>query len=346
MRSCNTPVDLLNIQQNPNLKAFNTFGISARAKALVEIAEPDQLVELMRDYQHLQPFLFLGGGSNLLFTKDFSGTVVLVRPKGKNLVSQQGTTALVTAGAGENWHEFVQWTLANAWYGLENLSLIPGNVGTAPMQNIGAYGVEMKDCFHSLTAYNLETLEAEEFTHASCDFGYRESFFKRQGKGKYVIWNVRFALSTSPHIKVEYGAIKEELAALHIAEPTPQDVAQAVINIRRSKLPDPAVLGNSGSFFKNPVVPTHQADQLVARFPNLVHYPAKEGTKLAAGWLIEQAGWKGYRRGDAGVHAKQALVLVNHGQATGPELWQLAQDIMQSVFEKFGVQLEPEVNIL
>lgn len=346
MRSCNTQVELLSIQENPNLKAYNTFGISVFAKALVTIAEPEELVDLVQNYQHLRPFLFLGGGSNLLFTKDFAGTVVLVRPKGKKLLSQAGTTALVAAGAGENWHEFVQWTLGQNWYGLENLSLIPGNVGTAPMQNIGAYGVEMKDSFHSLTAYNLETLQPEEFDAADCQFGYRESFFKREGKGRYVIWNVRFSLSTVPATKVAYGAIQEELAALRINRPTPQDVAQAVINIRQSKLPDPAVLGNSGSFFKNPVIPTEQAERLVAEYPQLVRYPAGQGTKLAAGWLIEQAGWKGYRRGDAGVHAKQALVLVNHGQATGPELWQLAQDIMQSVQEKFGVQLEPEVNIL
>lgn len=330
---------------NPSLKPYNTFGVNARARALVTVSTPEELEWVTARKEELAPLLFLGGGSNLLFTRDFDGTVVLVRPKGLRLVSEENNTAIVSAGAGENWHEFVQWTISQNLGGLENLSLIPGNVGTAPMQNIGAYGVEMKDCFHRLLAYDMETGEFVHFNGDQCRFGYRDSIFKQEGKGRYVIWEVEFALSRRHHtLHLDYGAIREELRG--IKDPGIREVSEAVIRIRQSKLPDPAVLGNCGSFFKNPVVGDDFASQLKKQWPEMVQYPAQGGTKLAAGWLIEQAGWKGYRRGDAGIHAKQALVLVNYGSATGPELWQLAREVMASVEEKFGVSLEPEVNIL
>ena len=248
--------------------------------------------------------------------------------------------------AGENWHELVLWTLEQGYGGLENLSLIPGNVGTAPIQNIGAYGVELKDVLVSVTAFEKATGKLRTFSKEECAFGYRESYFKGEGAGKYILVEVVMQVSKKAPLHTEYGAIQSELASMGIDQPNHRDVSNAVIRIRQSKLPDPAVLGNAGSFFKNPVVSPERAEALKALHPNLPTYPAEGGVKLAAGWLIEQAGWKGFRRGDAGVHNLQALVLVNHGKATGPEVWALATDLIADVEAKFGVRLQPEVNVL
>jgi UDP-N-acetylmuramate dehydrogenase len=270
-----------------------------------------------------------------------------VNLKGKSLVSSKQNEYVVRASAGEVWHEFVMYCLEHNYNGLENLSLIPGSVGASPMQNIGAYGVEIKDTFRQLTALNIDTLEIETFDHAACEFGYRESVFKRRLKNKYVILSVEFNLYSNAPVNTTYGAISKELEAMGISDPKARDVSNAVINIRRSKLPDPAVIGNAGSFFKNPEIPADKHQQLQTDFPGIVSYALDNGNfKLAAGWLIESCGWKGKSYGDAGVHKLQALVLVNYGNAKGSEIFDLSGKIIESVKEKFGVVLEREVNVI
>lgn len=283
----------------------------------------------------------------MLFTQDFPGLILKNEIKGIELVGEDEDHFFVKSGAGENWHEFVLYTLRQGWAGLENLSLIPGNVGASPMQNIGAYGVEVKDRFESLEAFETETGTVKTFDADACEFGYRESVFKRAAKDKYIILSVTFKLFKEPKLDTRYGAITDELKALGVTDPDIEDVSRAVINIRNSKLPNPAELGNAGSFFKNPVIPAADFEKLKEAHPDVPNYPAGEGfVKLAAGWLIEQAGHKGKRTGHCGMHARQALVLVNYGGATGQEIYALSAAVKKDVFEKFGVELEREVNIV
>lgn len=332
-----------------SLRAFNTFGIEAAASQFVEISSVEEYISIRKsgDYGHL-PHLFLGGGSNVLLTKNQEALVVKISIPGVSILKEDADFVWVKGGAGVVWDEFVQYTVDNGWSGLENLSLIPGTIGAAPMQNIGAYGVEIKDTFDSLEALNLKTLHLTVFDAKACAFGYRESFFKREGKGQYLISSVTFKLSKKPSVKTSYGAIQEVLETKGITQPSIRDVADAVIEIRKSKLPDPKEIGNSGSFFKNPTVSASEAARLISENPGIPHYPVEGGSdvKFPAGWFIEKAGWKGFRRGDAGVHAKQALVLVNYGEATGAEILALSEEIKKSILDTFGVVLETEVNIL
>ncbi len=335
------------LEENVSLKPFNTFGVEASARYFFEAHTMDDLLWIIHQPAFKLKKLIIGGGSNMLLTDDFDGLVIKISLKHKWIEKSEGDHSLVSVMAGENWHSFVMWCIAHGLGGLENLSLIPGNVGTAPIQNIGAYGVEIKSCFHHLEALNVESGEFEIFTAEDCQFGYRDSYFKNEGKDRYIILRVFFSLTHKNHqLNTAYGAIGQELKRLGL-KPDIQSISQAVINIRRSKLPDPAKLGNSGSFFKNPVVSEDKYQALLKQFPDLVGYPAGEHkVKLAAGWMIENAGWKAYREGDAGVHINQALVLVNYGNASGKEIALLAEKIRASVLDKFGVNLEGEVNIL
>ena len=334
----------MKINQHFSLKHFNTFGIEQSAENFVAVTTQSELKEALSLKQFDQKFI-LGGGSNLLLTQPIKGLCIHIALKGIKVIQEDDETVLVEAMAGENWHDFVCWTLEQGYGGLENLSLIPGNVGTSPIQNIGAYGVELKDVFKSCAVLHKSTLSQRIFPLTEANFGYRSSFFKTEGKGQYVITAVQFRLTKTAHqINISYGAIKE---ALGDQETTPQNIANAVIGIRQSKLPNPAELGNSGSFFKNPVITKAQYDQLLMTHPSLPAYPQDNGkVKVPAGWLIDQLGFKGKRIGDAGVHAKQALVLVNYGTATGEEILALAQEIQTSVKENFDIDLEAEVNIL
>jgi len=337
------------MQENFSLKPFNTFGVEAKAKYFVEVNTAEELIETLK-LSHTQtlPLLFLGGGSNILFTKDFDGLAIQLNLKGISEEFLNENEVLVTAKAGENWHEFVMYCLGKNYGGLENLSLIPGNVGTSPMQNIGAYGTEIKDHFVSCKVLNLQTLEVENFDLAKCRFGYRDSIFKQEGKNQYVILEVSFKLTTQNHaIKTEYGAIKSELENLGIINPTIQDVSKAVINIRQSKLPDPKKIGNAGSFFKNPTIPLAQFEELKSKFENIQGYPNGNFVKVPAGWLIEQCGWKGKQIGNVASHQLQSLVIINAtGNASGKEIFDFSALIIDSVKEKFGIELEREVNIL
>ncbi len=337
------------MQENFSLKPYNTLGVDAKARYFAEVTTIDELRDVL-NFSKMQtlPLLFLGGGSNILLTKDFEGLAIQLNLKGISEEFLNENEVLVTAKAGENWHEFVMHCLNKNFGGLENLSLIPGNVGTSPMQNIGAYGTEIKDIFVSCTVLNLENLELEIFNLEQCRFGYRDSFFKQEGKGKYVIIEVTFRLTALNHsIKTEYGAIKTELENMGIENPTIQDVSKAVIAIRKSKLPDPKHTGNAGSFFKNPSIPLSQFQELQQKFDNIQGYPNGDFVKVPAGWLIEQCGWKGKQIGNVGSHKLQSLVIVNAtGEASGKEIFDFSTAIIRSVEEKFGIQLEREVNIL
>jgi UDP-N-acetylmuramate dehydrogenase len=336
------------IKSRVSLKEYNTFGIDASCDYFTEITSRDEFVALLKDplYNKLQR-LVIGGGSNILFTRDFHGLVIKNSLKGRSAKTGDNGKVEVTAAAGENWHEFVQWTLSQGLGGLENLSLIPGCVGASPMQNIGAYGVEIKDVFESLEAWSMEDGSVRTFSAAECKFGYRESVFKHELKDRFFIASVTFRLTTNPVVNTSYGAINAELEKMHIAQPTIRDVSNAVINIRRSKLPDPAVTGNAGSFFKNPEVPKTTYESLKAKFPEIVAYPlANGGYKLAAGWMIEQCGLKGLAHNGAAVHDRQALVLVNRSGCTGKDVYELSSIVRDRVREKFGVELEREVNIV
>jgi len=336
------------IKEDFSLYSFNTFHIDSVARYFTEVDSIETLRELITSGKLEEtPFIILGGGSNVLFTGNFKGIVVHLINKGIEIIGNAENTVLVKASAGENWHEFVNYCVNNGFGGLENLSLIPGNVGSCPIQNIGAYGVEVKDSFHSLEAIDLQTAEILTFSKEECRFGYRDSIFKRDLKGKYAICSVTFELKLNPEVNLEYGAIKQELTDMGIPNPGIAEVSKAVCRIRESKLPDPKFLGNAGSFFKNPTVDQNIAEKLVEAFPKMVFYPlGDDKVKLAAGWLIEQCGWKGLREGDAGVHEKQALVLVNYGNATGSNILTLAHRIQNSVYERFGVKLEMEVNVI
>lgn len=339
---------MVKILSNVSLKSLNTFGIEAKAKYYAEVNSTEDLLTLLRDETFTgSEKLILGGGSNILFTKDFDGIVVKNGLKGINIVNETAEFADVKSAAGEVWHEFVMWTIREGLGGLENLSLIPGCVGASPMQNIGAYGAEVKDVFLELEAYDLFTGEKLVFNKTQCHFGYRESVFKHEFRNRMIITSVTFRLLKQPKVNTSYGAINEELKKLGVNVPGIRDVSQAVINIRSSKLPDPKVTGNAGSFFKNPEVIPSVYDELKKKFPEIVAYPLENGNyKLAAGWLIEQSGLKGYKSGNAAVHDKQALVLVNKNGATGSEIYSLSEYVLQTVFSKFGVKLEREVNII
>lgn len=338
----------MQLHKNVSLKQYNTFGIDVSAKYFAGFGSLETLRELLsNDQQQIINKLILGGGSNLLFTKDFDGLVLKNELKGIELVKEDETYYYVKANAGENWHQFVLHCIAHNYAGIENLSLIPGNVGASPMQNIGAYGVEIKDVFYELEAYHMHDHAVQQFSLEDCAFGYRESVFKRKYKDQFVILNVTYRLRKQPLYNTSYGAIEQELEKMQAKELSIQAVSQAVINIRSSKLPDPKVIGNAGSFFKNPTISNEQFHALQNTFPNIVGYPfGAHDTKVAAGWLIEQCGWKGYREGDAGCHAKQALVLVNYGHAKGSEIYALSGKIIDSVKSTFGIELEREVNII
>lgn len=338
----------MQVSENVLLKSYNTFGIAATARYFAAFSSGEELKAFTEAQRTSNlPQMILGGGSNILFTQDFNGWLLKNEIKGITVTGEDNDYVYVKAGAGENWHGFVQHCIGLNLAGLENLSLIPGNVGASPMQNIGAYGVEIKDVFHELEALHLKDHSIVTFNNADCHFGYRESVFKKEYRQQFAILSVTYRLSKQPHFNTSYGAINEELQRMNVSDLSIQAISQAVINIRSSKLPDPAKIGNAGSFFKNPTISKAAYESLHAAFPQLVAYPVgDEQYKLAAGWLIEQCGWKGYRQGDAGVHAKQALVLVNYGNAKGSEIYDLSQQVMDSVKEKFGVELEREVNIV
>ncbi|HWH89944.1 MAG TPA: UDP-N-acetylmuramate dehydrogenase [Pseudomonas sp.] len=335
----------LQIQAQVSLKAFNSFGVDVRAQLFAEAYSDDDVRQaLAYGASHDVPVLVIGGGSNLLLTADIPALVLRMATRGIRVRSDDGNRVVIEAEAGEPWHPFVQHTLDQGFAGLENLSLIPGTVGAAPMQNIGAYGVEIKDVFAGLTALDRESGELRDFSLEECNFGYRDSVFKQQ-PGRWLILRVRFELERAAHLHLEYGPVRQRLSEQGIEQPTPSDVSRAICSIRSEKLPDPAVLGNAGSFFKNPLVPAAVVTQIKAQHPDLVAYPQPDGQmKLAAGWLIERAGWKGFRDGDAGVHKLQALVLVNYGAATGLQLLDLAQRIQKDIADRFHVELEMEPN--
>lgn len=338
----------LNILSGVSLRKYNTFGIDVKAAYFASFDSADRLNRLLVWARQAQvPVMVLGGGSNVLFTHDFAGLILKNEIQGIEELHEESEAVFVRAGAGVVWQEFVEYALAKGWGGVENLSLIPGSVGAAPMQNIGAYGVELESAFWNLEAFHVKEEKVYTFTRTDCEFGYRESAFKRKWKDQFIILTVTFRLSKSPALHTSYGAIREELERMKITVPDIRSVSQAVINIRRSKLPDPRETGNAGSFFKNPSIPADQFEKLRQQHPGMVGYKNPDGSmKLAAGWLIEQCGWKGYREGDAGCHPKQALVLVNYGQATGKQIYDLSEKILLSVKETFNVQLEREVNIL
>ena len=354
----------MQIQENISLQPHNTFGIDAKAKLFAGFKDSEELGELLtkdsRPDSYRDRTLILGGGSNILFTNDFDGLVLKNEIKGIKKVAEPASPAgkddefvYIQAGAGENWHQFVLQCIENNWAGAENLSLIPGNVGASPMQNIGAYGVEIKDMFHELKAFHIKEKTNYTFSLKDCGFGYRESVFKKKYKNEFVILNVTYRLRKKPIFNTSYGAIEQELEKMGVKELSIRAISDAVINIRSSKLPNPSGIGNAGSFFKNPEISNDQFSILNIQFPSIIGYPLDNGNvKLAAGWLIEQCGpensvsWKGFRYGDAGCHDKQALVLVNYGNATGKEIYNLSEEILQSVKKKFRVTLEREVNIV
>ncbi len=337
----------MHILDNISLRPYNTFGIDAKAGHFCDINTLDELERALqlRDYPKK---LVLSGGSNVLLTRDIQGLVLHINLKGIELVAEDEDNAIIKVMAGENWHQFVLWALTKNYGGLENLSLIPGNTGTAPIQNIGAYGVELKDIFISCEAMDREDQTLKTFTNAACQFGYRDSFFKNEGKDKYIITSVNFRLTKRNHnLNTSYGTIEEELKKEGIKHPSIKDISNAVVAIRKSKLPDPKELGNSGSFFKNPVITSKEFAIFMVDHPNAPFYRVSNDVyKIPAGWLIEQCGFKGKRYGDAGVHKNQALVLVNYGEASGKEILHLADDIIHSVHRKFGIQILPEVNII
>ena len=338
----------MDIIKNKSLRSYNTFGVDCISSFFTTINNLKDLDEL---YQHKlyksRKKLILGGGSNILFTSNFDGLVIKNEIKGIEIIKETNDIVEVQIGAGVNWHEFVIHAVNNKWGGIENMSLIPGNCGTAPMQNIGAYGVEIKDTFVSLNAYEIETGKIVSFDRKRCEFGYRDSVFKNDLKDQYIILDIRLRLQKKPTLNTKYGDINNTLIKNKVSNPTLKDISDAVIEIRTSKLPDPKKIGNAGSFFKNPIISQGQFKEIKMKFPEIVSYPVNEQkVKLAAGWLIEKAGWKGKNFGNYGVHKKQSLVLVNYNNANGREIFNLSQEILEDVFNKFQVKLEREVNIL
>lgn len=337
----------MQIRENISLQPYNTFGIDAKAKYFSSFHNLDLLAELLEYKPAAERRLILGGGSNILLTGDVDALVMKNEIAGIVVTGEDDDYVYLKSGAGENWHKLVMYCVDHDLAGMENLALIPGNVGASPMQNIGAYGVEIKDVFHELEAFHINDRKLVTFTLPDCEFGYRESVFKRKYKGQFVIGSVTYRLRKKPVYNTSYGAIQQELERMGVQEPGIKEIAQAVINIRSSKLPDPKAVGNAGSFFKNPVVPKAMFAELQAAYPSVPSFPADDAhVKVPAGWLIEQCGWKGFRRGDAGCYPKQALVLVNYGKASGQEIYALSEEILQSVKGRFGIELEREVNIV
>ena len=337
----------MEITANFSLKNHNTFGIEAKAKQFVSVHSVAELKTVLQENSSQKKFI-LGGGSNMLLTQDIDALVIHVDLKGKKIIEENDDYVLAEAQAGENWHEFVLWTIGQDFGGLENMSLIPGNVGTTPIQNIGAYGTEIKDTFFYCEALNIKTLEVKKFTKEECKFGYRESIFKNEAKDQYIITSVVFKLTKQKHkINISYGDIAAELTKKEIIVPTLIDVSNAIITIRQSKLPDPKELGNSGSFFKNPIIPKSDFERIHLLHPEMPSYTVSETeVKVPAGWLIEKAGFKGKRFGDAGIHKNQALVLVNYGNATGQEILNVSKDIQKTVKALFDIEIEAEVNVI
>jgi UDP-N-acetylmuramate dehydrogenase len=336
----------MKFQNNYNMSHLNTFGINSTASNFAAFESVEELTTYLNALPS-EPLHILGGGSNILITKPIEGTVLQNKIMGIDIIEENDADIVVRVGAGEEWHDFVMWAVNNNYGGIENLSLIPGSVGASPMQNIGAYGVEIKDVLVNVEAYHIQNQEIHNFSNAACKFGYRESVFKRYLKGGYVIVYVTFRLSKSPKLNLDYGAIRDVLQERNITQPSIKDVSDAVIHIRQSKLPDPKVIGNAGSFFKNPAVEKEKYATLQLKYPNIPSYPLNEThVKVPAGWLIEQAGWKGKDFGNYGVHDKQALVLVNRGGASGQEIFDLSTKILEDIHEKFGIELEREVNVV
>lgn len=340
----------MKIKQNYNLAKLNTFGINAKAKFFAEVNSEQDLMELIKTSEFKNnERLFLGGGSNVLFTKDFDGIVILNKLKGIEILEENSEIVLIKAMAGENWHNLVLFSVGENLWGIENLALIHGTVGAAPVQNIGAYGVELKDVLENVEAINIETGEKKVFSNSECKFGYRDSIFKNELKGKYFILAVIFKLSKIPKPNLSYQGLKNYLENNPLAGgevKNSKDVSDAVAEIRKSKLPDPRTLGNAGSFFKNVYVDENDLKNLLEKYPDLPYFKEENEIKIPAGWLIEQCGWKGKRIGNVGVHKNNALVLVNYGGATGEEILDLANQIIDSVFQKFGLKLTPEVNLI
>jgi UDP-N-acetylmuramate dehydrogenase len=337
----------MEIQSNFSLKNHNTFGIEAKAKQFIAVHSITELKSILEENKTQKKFI-LGGGSNMLLTQDIDALVIHIDLKGKKIIEENDDFVWVESQAGENWHDFVLWTIDHNFGGLENMSLIPGNVGTTPVQNIGAYGTEIKDTFVSCDAINIVTQKIKTFTDTECNFGYRESIFKNEAKDQYIILSVVYKLTKRNHkINISYGDIAGELAKNNVTVPTLKDVSNAVIAIRKSKLPDPKELGNSGSFFKNPILLKSDFEHIHQKFPEMKFYEISETeVKVPAGWLIEQAGFKGKRFGDAGVHKNQALVLVNYGNATGQEILSVSRAVQKTVFDIFGIHIEAEVNVI
>jgi len=337
----------MQIQENFQLKKYNTFGIDVLAKYFSTFSSSEELGILLDDSKNISPKMILGGGSNILFTKNFEGLLLKNDVPGISVINEDAEHIYVRAGAGVNWHSFVTYCVERNYGGVENLSLIPGNVGASPMQNIGAYGVEIKDVFYGLEAFHLPDKAHQNFTAADCEFSYRDSIFKKKYRGLFAILNVTFRLRKNPVFNISYGALEQELKKMGVNELSIKAISEAVIRIRTSKLPDPAGIGNAGSFFKNPEIDSHEFRELTRVEAGMPSYKINDDTfKIPAGWLIEQCGWKGYRKGDAGCYEKQALVLVNYGGASGKEILDLAQEIKASVRKKFGIVLETEVNII
>jgi len=328
-----------------SLKPYNTFGLDAHCSGLYHIYSAKDFIEFL--HKELTPFRIIGGGSNILLTGDINGYIVKNEIKGIHIEEENDETIQVRVGSGEIWHQFVMWSLSHRLYGLENLSLIPGTVGAAPMQNIGAYGIEQEHVFHSLNAIEIATGKIVNFSKEVCMFGYRESIFKNTHKDKYFITDVTYCLYKKPQrLHIAYGAIAETLQMKHISNPTSSDISEVVIEIRKSKLPDPKIIGNAGSFFKNPVIDINHYKSLKIQYPDIPSYPVSESAvKVPAGWLIEQLGFKGIIRENIGVHKKQALVLVNYGNGSGRDIWNLAMEIQNKVREVFSIDIAPEVNI-
>lgn len=336
----------MQILENISLRPYNTFGVDVKGRYFAEVFTEEELLNLVHSLeQQKKPYLLLGGGSNLLFTKDFDGTVIKISTKGFVIIRETDDEIDMHVQAGENWDEFVKFCVENGWGGLENLSLIPGNVGTGPVQNIGAYGTEIRETLLEVHVYDRIDHSKKIIPNSDCEFSYRYSIFKKF-PNRFIILGVTFRLRKKPILNIQYKDIKEELTTIGIISPDIQSVREAVCRIRRRKLPDPVEIGNSGSFFKNPVVDLATFSSLAKKFPGIVSYPQGDSVKLAAAWMIQQAGWKGFRKGDAGVHPDQPLVLVNYGTATGLEILALAKSIQADVLEKYGIVLETEVNVL
>lgn len=337
----------MNIQENISLLPYNTFGIDKKARYFVQASTEEDVKTAIRKATSMKlPLFILGGGSNILLTQDLDALVLKIEIEGIHKISETEEDIFVEVGAGENWHNFVLYCIQQQWAGVENLALIPGTVGASPMQNIGAYGVELKEVFHQLKAIHRETLEEKNFDWEACQFGYRESVFKHKVKDQYIITKVIFKLKKSPVYRTEYGAIKETLNSMGVKSLSIKNISDAVIQIRQSKLPDPKEIGNAGSFFKNPTISEKEFKKLQKEYPNVPHFPQDSGIKIPAAWLIEKSGWKGKTFGNIGVHKNQPLVLVNYGGGEGSEIAKLSKQIQQSVEEKFNISLHPEVNII